>query len=159
MAANSGCGKVTVRTVESEGYEPYPCSDFADQGPWAKPCDNAERMAYAISLPVLPTEVTTTSPKSQLDVTLVSCSDHTPLLTKMIKSSDRDYLGGFWFIPSPSPDSDAVAFMFATHNALGDANAMKYSPNIQEPPNMVIGTPHYPLMETENTTFVGVVNA
>ena len=155
----AGCGKVTRRTVNYEQFDEYVCSDFANQGPWSKPCDDAERMAYVITLPTLSSTTTTTSTKSQLDVTLVSCSDHTPLLTKTIKSSDRYFLAGFWFIPSPDPETGFTAFMYATHNALGDANAMKYSSNIQEPPNTVIGTPHYPLMETENTTFIGVINA
>ena len=156
----AGCGKVTRRTVWYEFFDEDQCSDLSNQGPWSKPCDDAEAMYYAITLPTLPLPKTTATPnKSRLEVWLVCSSNKTPLRTFTKDSTDPQFSGGFWFIPSPDPESGETAFMYATHNALGDGDALKYSPNINTSPDAVIGNPHYPLMETENTTFIGVVNA
>jgi hypothetical protein len=154
----AGCGAVSRRTVYRELYDKSPCSDLAESGPWASPCDDAESMAYHVNLPAGFDSTVLNSYPAKLNVRLVCCSDRTPMETRAIIVNDQYYNGGFWFIPSPDPDSDNVAFIHATHNALGDGDSLKYNPNINDTESLVVGAPNYPQMATKPITFIGVIN-
>lgn len=154
-----GCGLPTRRTVEYQKYEPYPCSDLADSGPWASVCQDVERMAYSVILPIGFASSVTVTNRVAVNVFLTTCSDLTPRKVLIDeRSGDSGFYGGKWFTPSPDPQTGDTAFISATHNALGDADVIKYQPNINTSQEVVIGEPQFSEMETQNTTFIGVIN-
>lgn len=155
----TGCGLPTRRQVAYQYYEPFPCSDFADSGPWASICQDVERMAYDVALPPNSGSTTVFANKSKLTVYLVSDVKQTPFITfTEERVNDASYLGGLWFLPSPTDDGQ-LAYIAATRNAFGDASSLKYMENINLGPVKVKGKPFDPMMETEDIAFIGVVNA
>lgn len=78
--------------------------------------------------------------------------------THYFESTDPYKDGGFWFIPSPDPETGFVAFIHAMHNTLGDGDALKFNPNINDSESRVVGKPDHPQMLTEPINFIGVVN-
>ena len=154
----AGCGAVTKRLVWLQFYDETACSDLANAGPWAEPCDDAESMRYSVNVPPGYSKSVSTLFPRKLDVHLVCCSQRTPLMTKRIETNDQYFDGGFWYIPSPDPDTGLKAFIHATHNALGDGDALKYNPNINDSEAIVVGAPNYSQMATQPINFIGVIN-
>ena len=154
-----GCGPVEYRSVYAPGaeYSPYPCSDFADRGPWCFTCDNAEELAYTLTLPELVQKPAIVEiDKVQRKTTLLNESMFAPLLIENVETTFLGYLNP-WFIPSPAQDSGNTQYLDVTHNVFGDGTALRYwaQPNVG--PITVIGSPYVAAMETKPTTFVGVV--
>jgi hypothetical protein len=155
----AGCGPVSRRTVWYQVYDESACSDFANSGEWASPCDDAESMRYNINLPQLSPIATIINPfHRRLEVSLVCCAERAPLRSLSVESDNQYFDGGFWFIPSPDPDTGLTAFIHATHNALGDGDSLKYNQNINDTESVVVGAPNYPQMATKPITFIGVIN-
>ena len=155
----SECGPVEHRTVVDPGaqYDPYPCSEYADRGPWCFTCDNIEALAYSITLPALPS----IAPVEKIRVVfrstrLVNESTHSPVLVEPEFETDMILYKTPWFKPSPDPETGAVQYMECTHNAFGEADLLRYwsSPFGEV---VLLGGPIVSGMKTEATTFVGVV--
>lgn len=154
----AGCGAVSKRTVWRELYDEALCSDLANAGSWSEACDDAESMRYTVNLPpAYSASVFTANPVS-MDVHLVCCADRTPLLTTAVRTNNQYFDGGFWFIPSPDPETGLKAFIHAIHNALGDGDALKYNPTINDTESVVVGAPNYSQMATQPINFIGVHN-
>ncbi|HHA2772126.1 TPA: hypothetical protein ACOEQZ_001312 [Stenotrophomonas maltophilia] len=171
-----GCGiGMTTRTVMNPGhthgycidfepnqingagvYKPTTCSDYADTGPWAGLCDNAESMLYYVAPPESESSFETSKPAGRYVVWLVNSSDHGQIKAAQVES----LYFGLWPLISPdngNPDQSADQYLEVTGNALGTANAMRYTVNINEK-SRLIGRPDWSGMESGALTFVGVVN-
>lgn len=157
-----GCGPVTSRTVVPpnvdirggfrDPYEPSPCSDFADSGPWAVVCDNATAMAYSIPEPPLPAPVSTTSPASgQYTVWLVD-SDGPRTIKRQASLSAQ-----LWPAQTPDPENGATQYMEHGQNVFGTAVISRYSTDINEG-TILTGGPQWPGLNSGFLTFIGVNN-
>lgn len=154
-----GCGPVEYRAVYAPGaeYNPYPCSDFADRGPWCFTCDNAEELAYTLTLPELTQRPGTLEiSKVKRTTVLLNESDQTPLVVDVADTTALGYVNP-WFIPSPNPETGSTQYLDVTHNAFGDGTTLRYWQQPNTGPIIVKGSPYLSDMETKATTFVGVV--
>lgn len=133
------------------------CADFADSGPFCFLCDNADAMVYYIPEPPLPPgQSTNEGPKVHRITHLVNDTDFAPLLIEDTTFTELNY-ERYWFIPSPDPDSQITQYLDVTHNAFGDAQAMKYYFQPNEGPIKTLGGPFPPSYNGQNITFLGVV--
>jgi hypothetical protein len=155
----NGCGGVTARTVWANPtapvYSPTECSDYADSGPWCFVCDNMDNMMYSIPAPALPPATNVTSPAAaHLKVYL--CAADGPILTLL---NDAPSSFGVWPLHSPQGDPNFSADQYAecTHNAMGGADLMRYSTNVNGS-LFVRGGPNWPGIESGTLTFIGVVD-
>lgn len=152
-----GCGPVTARTVREPGayYVSRTCADLADSGPWLSTCDNADSKVYSIPEPPLPPASFESSSEAYGEVWLVNSSSHGPIRTH---SGDTGF--GVWPLISPfngDGNISADQYLATTQNALGDADTIRYSQNINSGTD-IKGRPHWPEMESGGLTFIGVVD-
>lgn len=148
---------VNPRVARYINYEPYPCSDFADKGPWIQKCDNIDRMAFSVPAPPLPPNTSKNeSRKATLTVTLVIGGEpnNRQVVNKVVPASNFTFPK--WFQKSPD-DFGNTQSLEATFNALGDAAAAVYDVEINRivPPE-IYGAPNYTDM-TPGSTYIGVV--
>lgn len=151
-----GCGPVTARTVMSPSpkYQPYACSDYADQGPWCFLCDDVDRMMFAIPEPPVPPP--RSEPKDVRSGAVWLVASHA---FGQIKTQGLSDGLGVWSLHSPlsDPTTSADQHISETHNVLGRAEVMRYADDINGGLKLV-GAPQWPGMESGSLTFVGVID-
>ena len=153
------CGNPDARRCKSVEYNPGGCSDVADEGQWVNKCDNFEDMAYAVTLPDLPQTSSFSREEATLSAKLVSgYNGGDPVTVQQASSTDVYWGEGHWFIPSPDPETDWRAWLWTTHNALGDTEILQYVESPDGFPVKIQGSLGFAeLDENERVTFVGVV--
>lgn len=156
----SGCGAVSRRTVLGEIYQPFPCSDDADQGSWASVCDDADAMIYSIQLPPLP-EATFRQALNQvrLSVKLYNATEESPITVATIAQAGLTTNEvAQWLATSPDPVTFAKQYIAATQNTLGDREQTQYNPRPNASEFNVTG-PLIQAMRHNQAAFIGVVDA
>lgn len=152
------CGNPDARRCKSVEYNPGGCSDVADEGQWVNKCDSFDDMAYNVPLPDLPGYSSSTAEDATLLVKFVSgFQSGNPVI---VRFADINSYGGLehWFLPSPDPDSDWRAWLWATHNALGETEIMEYADTPDGNSVKIKGElGFYELEASQLFTFVGCV--
>lgn len=142
-------------------YDRYPCSDFADEGPWIQKCDIFERKAFNQPAPPLPAnEHELEKQTGRLQVFLAI--DRDPFLIKVRDDTYKNaaYRLPKWFVPSPD-QLGLTQSIYETHNTLGKSNSTVYDTNLnaQKDEQEKYGKPDYDGMTPSGTNYIGVVDA
>lgn len=155
------CGCLEPRQVFEHQYDPYPCSDYADEGGWASTCDLMDGYKYSRPLPPLPPDTATGTKKQApwtLRVRLFVDWAESPLLLLDQKGVDEGaglFDGGSWFWNSPDADG-WTAYLYSTHNVLGEADLLQYWARINGG-RTLRGSPQHAHMADKDVCCVGVV--
>lgn len=155
------CGNSTWRRIVEVTYDPYPCSEFADQGPWLKKCQIVEPLCYYIPPPSLdPTVITSSPQKGHIRVELVCSGDPGQIrcYAEDLPAPNTPYTNNLWFLPSPD-EAGNFHHIATTSNSLGPSTCRFYEQclNGGYEQRKIIGTPNFPEMLQEGITFIGVV--
>lgn len=142
------CGNKDKRRVRFIFYDQTACSDFADSGQWLAKCDIADNKTYYIPEPPLPPIFfENPEPVNTYKIKLISAYGDIQTLHSRRES---------WFVPSPSPDTGDLQYMWVTGNCLGDTESLVYS---SEPNDKLIvaGRNLFPELSGSVPCFIGVV--
>lgn len=160
----TGCGPVDARTVNQEARTESRCSEFADSGPWASVCQNADGMVYSSSLPPSYATITSIPPTSNLAVHLYY--EGGELLVLRDEAQAPRKIDESWFITSPDPLTLEKIWLKSWHNCWGDGLALMYmsTAGISEPEQRHIhGVPAHAemwdaLARNETYTLIGRID-
>lgn len=150
-----GCGeRSTFRRVDKQFRDDGPCSELADEGPWASRCQQIEPMTYTVPLVVPPAVLRSEPDTSTISGKLVISGEDGPIDTydREITGDDAVYAGGYLFVMTPSEGFTQQISM--NRNCLGDRHAIMYAPTINE--GMALGEGIEPELMGKNITFIGV---
>lgn len=159
----AGCGPVLVRTVNIPMYGAYPCSEFADSGPWATPCTNAEALVFGFTPPIPPSSTVVTQPNETSRTWLVSTAA-APLM--VAQHLNLPIVLGFspgaierWFLTSPDPVTNSTQYISTTCSVLGSDVSLQYSTEMNPPvgSSAIHGRRWHPDMDNKAITYVGVI--
>ncbi len=154
------CGNSTSRRIVEVTYSPYPCSDFADQGPWLSKCMIVEPLCYTIPPPTLPPATNSSTPLAgSIRVELVCSGEPYRVLVyqRGLPDPTGDYTHNLWFLPSPD-EAGNFHHIRTTGNCFGPSACRYYEEclNGSSLNRKIIGTPNLPEMLVEGFTFIGV---
>ena len=121
-----GVGAPKERRVVCLAYEPGPCSDFADSGPWLEICQDVDPF---IGQPEMPKPTSHVSwdlgADSRANLYLISPGYGGPLSIPVTASQVFNH----WMTPSPDPVTQIVQFIYAEHSAIGN-DMLVYATNL-----------------------------
>lgn len=147
----SECGFVhTNRRVVCYSIEPYPCSEYADHGPWADLCED---ILSKVGTPPRRTEESTNEDLGEdgtAHLTLASPGLDSPYTQPMELSVART-----WQLPSPHPISGAIQGIRAQHTLLGAVTVI-HDVNLQGSGVRVVGYAPDQVGENEFPTIIGL---
>jgi hypothetical protein len=146
------------RVARFINYDPFPCSDYTDRGPWVFKCDNLDALVYSVPLPPLPpTENETVPRKATLTVRLVTGGEPLNRTVLTRNYADASWALPLWFVPSPG-EFNFEQFIFSTFSALGDKPNAVFDKDINDTDgSMRYGSPTFNDMYGTNTCYIGVL--
>lgn len=121
------------RKVVCLDTQPYPCSEYADAGPWLTLCQGLE----GFNLPGM--DLTSSGSNwnlgadSRAELKLISPGHGGPVSIPLTYSE----FGNNWQAPSPDPETYIIQRIYATHSALGDDLLVYYDNLSVASPNVV----------------------
>lgn len=159
----AGCGPVVARTVWSQVYDPRQCSEFADAGPWAAICENAEARAFSFTPATPPSSFLTVGAIESSRTSLVSTAD-SPIVVAQNANLPRTsgYSPGVierWFLTSPDPATQLTQQISTTCSTLGSDISLQYATEMNPPVGSVAihGRRWHSDMDNASITYVGVI--
>ncbi|TXH47982.1 MAG: hypothetical protein E6Q97_25925 [Desulfurellales bacterium] len=165
----AGFGDNTIQGVStsySVGSQIWPNHqeriDFANSGPWAPIGANVGDIVTKTSIDLgafSKEESTLIQPRFTLRCHFVSASEHGVVEVFNQSKTGSDFYPSRWFMLSPDPDSGFVDVINSTHNALGSADTLVYSPDINATERVLKGKPDDTILRTVIPTFIGPLDA
>lgn len=120
---NIGCetgkcgGNNSERRIICLNHEPYPCSEFADDGQWLEECQGVNQYIFSVAPPRVSTTETDPVDFGRIAYLKLSITGHNGPINIPVEYSEVE---NRWEAESPDYYSGTVQTVFATHSALGE---------------------------------------
>ena len=143
-------GKHTERRIICWSYSDHQCHEYADSGQWAQECQDIVSLCSA-KPPSRPPTYESWDKGTDFKGTWNFLSDG---LNGPVSGPTTENQHAYAMVPSPSPDSDLVQFIFAEHSAIGE-DCVIYTKGFGD--RVVTGYTPVPLAQNDGMPlFIGV---